>query len=679
MVKKILKFAGMGVSIALIMLLFAKNGSFMGIQRSLQNKFYDFASASPEIVIVTIDEKSLSEKGLGAWQKWRREYYAKAIDNLTANGAAVIGIDVTFPNQSIYGVTDDEILRDSIKKNKNVVLAGRYYFENGKQIPELPNPTLMEADPAIGWLNVKLDEDGFVRELPVFTKTSDGDFEAFSLDAARAYLKADKPDFNVTGGSLKFADGTSIPVIKQTDGNGEPVYLMYINYFAEPGSYTQISMSDLVKGNIVDKKGNKVDLKDKIVLIGPTAADLQDYYLSPVSRGVKMPGVEIHANNIQTIISGKFLRDQSALSLWLTILGLIIVNILAFSKLKIRFSIPILFAEILGIIIAGIIAYDQRVFLNVIYPLITVALTFVGTFLLRFLMEQSERKFVEGAFGHYVNKAVVEEIIKDPKKLELGGEKRDITAFFSDIQGFTSISEKMEPGQLVNFLNRYLTAMTDIILDNQGTLDKYEGDAIMAFWGAPLPLTSHAKNACIAALQNQKKLAVFREECEKQGLPALHVRIGINSGEAIAGNMGSKDRFNYTIMGDNVNLASRLEGINKQYGTDIIISESTYAQIKDDFVCRELDMIRVKGKENPVRIYELISDKTNVTSETEKKIRIFSSALELYRGKKFSQALEIFSGISDDQPSKILADRCAEFIKNPPAEGWGGVNNFTTK
>ena len=676
MFKKVCKFIGLGIIIYLIMALLVSRGTFLGLQKSLQNKFYDFASASSEIVVVAIDEKSLLPEELGPLQQWPRANYAKAIELLNQEGAAVIGIDMTFPDSK----EDDTVLRDSLKKHANVVLSSRYYFQNGDSLAEFPNSTLREAESRIGWININLDEDGFVRKIPLFTTMEDKMREAFSLQVARVYLRADPVDYSIQNNQFKFSERITIPTITLRDPrNHQEHHFMYVNYFAEPGSYTQISMTDLLKENFVDTKGNRADFEDKIVLIGPTAMDLQDFYLSPVSAGVQMPGVEIHANSIQTLITEKFLRDQSMLSLWLALLGLLVINLFLFAKLRVRYAIPIFIFELFGILVAGIAAYEYRIFLNVIYPILIVILTFIGTFLLRFILEQTERKFIEGAFGHYVNKEVVEQILKDPKMMELGGAKRDVTAFFSDIAGFTTISEKMEPGELVQFLNGYLNEMTNVILDNKGTLDKYEGDAIMAFWGAPLPLENHAKNTCLAAIQNQKKLAELRKEWEKQGLPPIHVRIGINSGEVIAGNMGSENRFDYTIMGDNVNLASRLEGINKQYGTETIISEYTYKQVKDDFICRELDQIRVKGKEQPVRIYELIGKKDEIKPDIKKTIKAFEEALKLYRDKNFIAAKQKFEAISDDPPSEVFAKRCDEFSKNPPPEGWDGVYTFTVK
>ena len=652
----------------------------MGWQKDLQNKFYDYDSASPEIVIVAIDEKSLQEDNLGGFNKWKREYYAQAIDVLNEAGAAVIGIDVTFPDSSIHGTSDDEILRDTLEQNKNAVLAGRYYFDNGKREIDWPNATLMEADPNIGWINVQLDNDTFVRTIPIFAASKEKTIESFSLQLARIYLNKDPVDYRVVDDEFNFSRDIVIPTMTKRDAkSNQDVHLMYINYFAQPNKFTHISFADLLDGNFSDKRGNIINFTDKIVIIGPTAIDLQDSYNSPVSDGVLMAGVEIHANNTQTIITEQFLRDQSDLSLWLTIIAFLAVNIALFSWFKLRYAIPLVILEIFGVLVAGIIAYEIRIFVNVIYPILTILLSFVGTYLLRFILEQKERKFIEGAFGHYVNKDVVKQIIKDPKMLELGGAKKNITIFFSDIAGFTSISEKMEPGELVKFLNEYLQEMTEVILAKQGTLDKYEGDAIMAFWNAPLALHDHALNACLAALENQEHLAKLRKKWTAEGKPAVHARIGINTGDAVVGNMGSENRFDYTAMGDNVNLASRLEGINKQYGTELIISESTFEQVKDKLLCRELDLIRVKGKEKPVRIYELISKKEAGKKDIQNKIEAFAKALMDYRAKNFSVAKQGFDAIKDDKPSEIFAKRCEEFMKNPPATEWDGVYTFTTK
>ena len=681
MLKKYLKFLGLGAALILIIYLVMLRGWFMGMQHGLQNKFYDYDSASSEIVVVAIDEKSLKPENLGPFKSWPRENYARAIDILNEHDAAAIGIDVTFPDASIAGPDDDMLLANTLSDYDNVVLAARYYFDNGERGYEWPNESVLTGDSLLGWINIQLDADGFVRSRPLFSQSDKGVIDAFSLALARIYLRAEPSDYRVINGNFEYSDEIRIPAWTRNDkSSGDGVNFMYINYFAQPNKFTRISFSDLLNENLVDKNGNPIDFRDKIVIVGPTAIDLQDDYLSPVSEGVRMPGVEIHANNVQTVITQDFLRDQSPVSLWLTILGLLLINVVLISFLKVRYSIPLALLEVFGVLVAGIVTYEYySILMNVVYPILAILLSFIGTYLLRFIMEQSQRQFIEGAFGHYVNKDVVKQIKKDPHMLELGGAKREITVFFSDIAGFTSISEQLEPEKLVKFLNEYLGAMTEIIIANQGTLDKYEGDAIMAFWNAPVPQHDHSLHACTAALENQKRLAELRKKWASLDLPEMQVRIGLNTGEAVVGNMGSENRFDYTAMGDDVNLASRLESINKQYGTYLIISESTYEAVKEQMACRELDMIRVKGKHEPVRIYELISKKADETTVLSEKLRTFNEALELYRAKRFADAQTKFASLSGDAPAELFVKRCAEFIKNPPPADWDGVWNFEVK
>lgn len=678
--KKTLSFLGLNIIIALLTIVFVSQGWLMGYQNSLQNKFYDFDSPSSEVIIIDIDEKSLSADELGPLSRWPRAHYADVINIVNQEGAKAIGIDVTFPDESIEGKGDDFRLASLAKEDSNVILAAFYYFDQKNRTPEWPNKTLLSTNPTIGWINVKQDIDGFVRQVPLFTRGKEGVTEAFSLAVARKYLEAPAANHVVKKQQYTFSESISIPVITEQDSEtNEKVHSMYVNYFAAPATYQHISISEVLKKNFISKRDQPVDFKNKIVLIGPTARDLQDYYLSPVGNGVQSPGVEIHANNIQTIIEQRFLKPQSKNQLWITLLIIFLINGFLFSRLKVRWALPIAILEGVGFMIGGLLIYEKGILLNVIYPLLLIGLTFVGHFLVRFILEQAQRKFVEGAFGHYVNKDLVEQIIKNPKLLELGGTKKEVTAFFSDIAGFTTISEQMSPEQLTQFLNEYLEEMTNIILENQGTLDKYEGDAIVAFWNAPLPLVNHAEAACLSALNQQKKLAELRQRWQQQNLPAIEVRMGINTGEVVTGNMGSKNRFDYTMMGDNANLASRLEGINKQYGTHILISSSTYAQIADKMICREVDFIRVKGRKAAVQIYELICLKSELTQEIANQINAFHAALSLYRKKDFTAAKTAFAAIANDPTSQVFGKRCDFFIQNPPAADWDGAYNFEVK
>jgi adenylate cyclase len=273
-------------------------------------------------------------------------------------------------------------------------------------------------------------------------------------------------------------------------------------------------------------------------------------------------------------------------------------------------------------------------------------------------------------FSRYMSDLLIQDLLKNPNKLRLGGEKRVLTVFFSDLAGFTSLSEKLSPEEVVALLNRYLTAMTEIILRSGGLIDKYEGDAIMAFWGAPVLQEDHALRACLAALDNQGRLEELRQEFLQAGLPPIHARIGINTGEMIIGNMGSIQRFDFTVIGDSVNLASRLEGAGKEYGVGILISEKTCSQAADRIEVRELDLLRVKGKDRPVRIYELLARKGELSEDRQKGREIFQRGLEMYRNQKWEEAgvqfREVLSVLPDDGPSQIFLRRCAKFREAPP-------------
>jgi class 3 adenylate cyclase/uncharacterized membrane protein SpoIIM required for sporulation len=317
------------------------------------------------------------------------------------------------------------------------------------------------------------------------------------------------------------------------------------------------------------------------------------------------------------------------------------------------------------------------------FSLITTFLPLVVFLVYLFIENQrykvsEEKKMIQGAFQHYVAPALVSEILKNPEKLKLGGEKKEITVFFSDIRGFTSLSEKLGPEDLVLLLNNYLDIMTEIILDHKGVVDKYIGDAIMAFWGAPLDEPKHAYLGCKASLKMLEELKRLNIDLKKRGLPEINIGIGLNTNPMVVGNMGSNKRFDYTVIGDAVNLGSRLESINKQYGTNIIVSEYTRKQVIDDFEFRELDYVKVKGKDNPIRIYELISFKASGNLRLKND---FEKALNFYRQQEFTTAKELFLRLAKegDNPSKVYIERCEEYINNPPTESWDGVFIMTKK
>jgi len=321
--------------------------------------------------------------------------------------------------------------------------------------------------------------------------------------------------------------------------------------------------------------------------------------------------------------------------------------------------------------------------IDLLAPTILIISIFIYQSIQNYLIEEKEKKQIKGAFSHYVTPSLVEQIIDNPDRLKLGGEKRTATVFFSDIQSFTSISENISPEKLVEILNHYLTEVTDIILDNQGMLDKYEGDAVMAVFGVPIDFPGHAASACSSAIKIQKRLKILAIEWQEKGWPSLYTRIGLNTGEMIAGNMGSKSRFDYTVMGDSVNLGSRLEGANKEYGTNIMLSEFTYEYIKNDFITREIDVIKVKGKNKPVRVYELIDFIQEMTPEMETFIKEYHDCLNHIHERNWKKAHEKFSLFSqkypEDQVGKLYTNRSEHYLANPPAQDWDGVFVMTKK
>jgi len=320
--------------------------------------------------------------------------------------------------------------------------------------------------------------------------------------------------------------------------------------------------------------------------------------------------------------------------------------------------------------------------MNVLFPLFTIVIVYIALVVFYFRTEERSRKQITSIFGKYVSPVVIENILKNPDSLNLGGEKRNITIFFSDIRGFTSISEKLGPEELVHLLNEYLTEMTSIIIKDEGLVDKFMGDAIMAFWGAPLNQPNHVEMACSSSLEMMDKLRELQKKWKNEGIPSFDIGIGLNSGDAVVGNMGSSSRFDYTAMGDNVNLASRLEGLNKFYGTNIIISENIYKVVKDKFEVRKLDVVKVKGRKKPILIYELLAHKDKTSKKQKDFNKLYEAGFEFYLKKKWKEAIKSFQDalkLMDDEASHMFITRCKEFLKNPPPKDWDGVWEMETK
>ncbi|MDN5304358.1 MAG: adenylate cyclase [Fusobacteriaceae bacterium] len=441
--------------------------------------------------------------------------------------------------------------------------------------------------------------------------------------------------------------------------------------------------------DIINKRIDKKELENKIVLVGYTdsAKGLYDLRVTPLDPNT--PGVELHATAIQNLIDYKFMKrmEIKGQAPLLFLFGSLIIIILSIKDLNLVISNILTNSVILIYLFLSYILFLKGIWIEVFYPIVIFILIYLALTIENYFLEGKEKKYIRNVFGHYISPVLVEELVKKPEMLKLGGEKRELTAFFSDIQGFTSISEKMSPEELVEFLNDYLSVSTNIILEYKGTIDKYIGDAVMAIFGAPIQLENNALNACFAALEYQDKLVEFREKYKDSGYPPIYARIGINSGEMVVGNMGcnigENKKFNYTIIGDEVNLASRLEGANKMYGTYIMISENTYKKVKEDIEARVLDLVRVKGKKIAVKTYELMARKGELSKEKLKLKEIYEKGLDFYFNKEWEKAKEMFLKAleidENDGPSKLYINRIEEYIKNPPPQDWDGVYTFTTK
>ena len=419
-------------------------------------------------------------------------------------------------------------------------------------------------------------------------------------------------------------------------------------------------------------------------IIGSSATSTFDRGVNPFSK--EYANVGTHAAVINMIIQDSFLDDTPA---WLSIALAVIITFLLYMIIHRKDALPtILWGTAIVVILLAVevaVFLSFGIYVQLLTPVLSVLVTFVMMSFMKFLETAKERSYIRNAFGHYLSDAVIENLIDDPDKLTLGGEKKHMTAMFTDVKGFSTISEKLDPTDLVKILNMYLTEMSNLIMDQGGTIDKYEGDAIIAFFGAPVEFDDHAVRACRSAVRMKKLERIMNNHFLEDNLleDSLMTRIGINTGDMVVGNMGTARKMDYTIMGNAVNLAARLEGVNKQYDCWKLISELTALELGDEFVLRKLDRVRVVGINEPVRLYELVDEDELATDETLEIVNIFHDALELFEQKNWSDAAAKFQKIltidPEDGPAGVYIKRCMEYKKKAPPANWDGVFNLTTK
>jgi len=526
-----------------------------------------------------------------------------------------------------------------------------------------------------GYFNIIPDSDGTERREPVIIPFRGSFYPSLDVAAALAYdnlpLEQVNVVFNPNG--LERIDFGKVRL--PTD----PAGYVQIDYFGPGRTFPIYSLSD-----VIERKVPPDELRDRLVLIGSTAMGIGDSAVTPFQQ-MNFSGVEVHANFITNILQGRFIRrgirENVIDILFLLLFSLPAGMVLSAAAPRRATAITLV---LLGafLLLACYLFAHQRMWIVIVLPSATLGVNYVVIISYRFFFEERQKRKVRAAFTQYIPPGVIAQILQRPELLRLGGEEKELTAMFCDIRGFTTLSEGLSPTTLVELLNEFLSAMTDVIFKNWGTLDKYIGDAIMAFWGAPYPQTDHAVRACRAALEMLGVLNKLQAKWEAQGRPPVDIGVGINTGLMLVGNMGSAKRFNFTIMGDNVNLASRLEGINKQFATRLIISEATYLAVHEHFVARELDLIRVKGKMKPVKIFELLGPTSDLEIHRDR-VERFQKGLEKYRSGEWERALETFEELTtdypQDAPSHIFIKRCQDMLEQPPQGAWDGVYVMKTK
>jgi adenylate cyclase len=691
-----------------------------------------------DVVIIDIDEASI--KQLGRFQQWPRYYHARLIDYLKQGGAAAVGFDIfftesdsirpeivglyqdlrsgmvgsaveratgrslseararmvtaewmqqlgfdeefarsvreagmvyfafPFPTNLTGGTSDEALRRFSLPVGPQAAAASAY--AGGWKIQDVIPPLgkLVQGAGGVGFANIVPDLDGVVRSTPLFLSYGGHTYPSLGLAIARGLLGQQGRELTVALGRHLRLGHREIPI----DRTGS----MLIRYVGTYGSFRYLSYSDVLSHRVPAEY-----FRDKAVLVGTSAAGLSDLRSVPFAK--TYPGVEIHANVIYGILHDLFVRRPA---LWVTVITLLglgtITGVAAFSLRPVRGALLIVGLLLSYLVVADVLFETQALWLEVIRPVGAVFLAYLVATVYRYVTEEREKRWIKGAFQHYVSASVVNEIVKNPGSLKLGGERRDFTVLFSDIRGFTTLSEEMDPQDLVHFLNDYLTAMSEIILRYKGMLDKYVGDEIMAVYGAPLPQPDHAERACRTALGMMDELRRLHGKWKAENRPLVNHGIGINTGIMSVGNMGSRIKFDYTAIGDNVNLGARLEGTNKEYGTNIIISESTYEQTKGKIAVRELDLVAVKGRAKPVAIYELLG-MGELAPGMRKVVPLSHQGLAAYRARQWDQAEAFFGNVlelrPEDGPAKVFLNRCAELRANPPEADWDFVYTMKTK
>lgn len=718
LLKKFMIFLGLGVFLSFIISTIYINFDKLpnSIDNRLRDYFFTLRGEIPHednIVIIDIDEASLKE--VGQWP-WSRPKVSQLLENLTNMDIGLIAFDMVFaePDKSSphrvfkkYGITRentpnyDLILGDTVA-NTPTILGYVFEFKDNeyinKKAPQIPaifieknkklgDDFLLKAKGAIinvpevqekaytsGFFNNIPDESGVIRSVPLIISYEDMIYPSLALEIIRLISKTKKVVVNYDEYGIVNIKLNNLTI--PTDRYGR----LLINFRGKSKSFKYYSAKDILNGSI-----GKKELEGKIALIGTTAVGLLDLRATPFES--VYPGVEVHANAIDNILTGDFLAKESwvdGANIWiiffLTILTVLLITYLPF------WLNPIITLSLLGgtVLILYTLLFTYGLVLNIFFPLLTIVIAAIVVTLFDYFYEIKKEKAIKKKFASKVSASVMDNLLKDIDNNEFQAEEKEVTVFFSDIRNFTNISEQMDDAKgLIEYLNEYMEPMSNIITEYEGTIDKYIGDSIMAYWNAPAQVINHADKAVTASLKQIKQLVPLNRKLKKEKKPLIDMGIGINTGKAIVGEMGSKGRSDYTVIGDAINLGARLESLCKFYDSKLNISNFTKEQLKDNYTFRFLDLVKVKGKKKPVEIWQVI-DFGEAKGELKEELALYNKAINLYKESNFKEALKIFEELEsyDKKTNKkiyeIYINRCKEFIVSPPTD-FNGIYEHHTK
>jgi adenylate cyclase len=699
-----------GLAAALVVLLGHERGVLRTVElKTLDARFRAFSGTrrpNPDVVVVALDQKSINfyRRNMQVGWPWPRSFYQILVDYLAQGGARAVLFDMYFSEPSSDTKESDgaevdagfgaaiahagtvhlaaQMLADAdAEQNNDVRPEARLVWPLQADLPMrpgvfrnaiLPLAVLQAGAAGLGVVNYVEDEDEICRRVPLFHRFSDGVLPSLAYSAYAA----------AAGKGHAAPAALGIPLV------GPDFLLTWYGPGGPGGTFPYYSAHALIVSAAKLRMGQAPDLapatfKNKIVVVGGTAAGLYDAHNTPMARQQPFPGMEIHATLLSNLLNQDFLRPLDGwLAVAWTVILAVMVGMLFMRVNRQRVALPLIALVLAGAVGAAFFAFRARLlWVPIVEPLAAGGLSLVLAALVSYQIEGRRRREVRSVFSRYLAPEVVQELLADPERIGLGGKEVEATVFFSDVKEFTRMSEKLPPQALIGYLNQYLEAASQALLSRKALIDKYIGDAIMAVFGAPAEDAEHARNACLAAL------AIAEQGRQAAGddanRPVFFTRMGLNSGRLVVGNVGSHLHLSYTAIGDNVNLASRLESVNKQYATQIMISESTWRAAGDAIEAREIDFIQVKGKVLPTRLYELVAAKGQLTAQQQAVHAAFAEALAAYRAQRWDEAVAGFQKVLQiaptDGPARVFIKRCETLRAAALPSDWNGVYKLEEK